>query len=298
MLDKRYYLGIDGGGSKTAFSIIDETNEVVFKNEVGASALDTVSLQTIKERFLEGIKGFNGCVSGVFAGLGGIVNQTQINEIKEIIKGLPVCDENTKIDAGNDVINALYGGLGGKDGIILIAGTGSVCFGKNKDLYARSGGYCYQEGDAGSGYDLGMSALRHLARVLDGRCEETEFSKDLISATNCNSYETLAAYFMNASRTQVASLSKIVTKHQDNIYAKKIISNGVNEVLEMIKAVFNRLNFTDETVELSVIGSLGNANTLYKEMLLEGLKQISSKIVFVEKRFDADYGSALKAKEV
>ena len=209
-----------------------------------------------------------------------------------------MCDENTKIDAGNDVINALYGGLGGKDGIILIAGTGSVCFGKNKDLYARSGGYCYQEGDAGSGYDLGMSALRHLARVLDGRCEETAFSKDLISATNCNSYETLAAYFINSSRTQVASLSKIVTKHQDNIYAKKIISNGVNEVLEMIRAVFNRLNFTDETVELSVIGSLGNANTLYKEMLLSGLKQISSKIVFVEKRFDADYGSALKAKEV
>ena len=298
MLDKKYYLGIDGGGSKTAFSIIDKNNEVVFKKVVGATALDTVSLEIIKERFNEGIEGFNGCVSGVFAGLGGIVNQSQIDKIKEIIRSLPVCNEKTKIEAGNDVINALYGGLGGQDGIILIAGTGSVCFGKNKDIYARSGGYCYQEGDAGSGYDLGISALRYLARVLDGRCNESEFSKDLVNATNCNSYEALANYFINASRTQVASLSKIVTKHQENNYAKKIISNGVSEVLEMIRAVFNRLNFENETVELSVIGSLGNANTLYKTMLLEGLKEISSKIIFVEKRYDADYGSALKAKEV
>ena len=243
MLDKKYYLGIDGGGSKTAFSIIDENNNVVFYKEVGASSVDTVSLEVVKERFNEGVLGFNNKVYSVFAGIGGIVNQTQINEVKEIIKTLPVCDEFTKIEVGNDVINALYGGLGGNDGIILISGTGSVCFGKNKDKYARSGGYCYQEGDAGSGYDLGISALRHLARVLDGRRNETMFSKELIKETNCDSYETLASYFINASRTQIASLSKIVTKYSDDEYARAIIVNGVNEVLEMIKAVYNRLNF-------------------------------------------------------
>ena len=105
MLDKKYYLGIDGGGSKTAFSIIDENNELVFKSEVGASSVDTVSLKTIEERFNEGIKGFNHHVNGVFAGIGGIVNQKQIDDIKEIIRKLPICNESTKIDAGNDVIN-------------------------------------------------------------------------------------------------------------------------------------------------------------------------------------------------
>ena len=298
MLDKKYYLGIDGGGSKTAFSIIDENNQLIFSKEVGASSLDTVSLETIKERFNEGVSGFNNVVSGVFAGLGGIVNQCQIDDVKDIIRNLPICNESTKIDAGNDVVNALYGGLGGNDGIILIAGTGSVCFGKNKDEYARTGGYCYQEGDAGSGYDLGISALKHLARVLDGRCEESEFSLEIQKVTSCNSYETLASYFINATRTQIASLSKVVTKHQENKYAKQIITNGVNEVLEMIKAVFTRLKFDSEIVEFSIIGSLGNADTLYKTMLLKGLPKISNKITFIEKKYEASIGSALKAKEV
>ena len=102
------------------------------------------------------------------------------------MKDLAIVKETTKIKAGNDVINALYGSLGGEDGIIIIAGTGSVSFGKNKDKIARAGGYCYQEGDAGSSYDLGYKALQHLARVIDNRYEETSFSLAHLFQMYCN----------------------------------------------------------------------------------------------------------------
>ena len=59
-------------------------------------------------------------------------------------------------------MNALYGVSEGKDGIIAICGTGSVAFGKKGNAYARSGGYCYQEGDLGSSYDIGRKALPEL----------------------------------------------------------------------------------------------------------------------------------------
>ena len=298
MSDKKYYLGIDGGGSKTAFAIIDEKDELVFFKECGPSSLDTYPLEKIKQVFTEGVNSFPYKVDSVFAGIGGISNQQQIDDVNKILKSLPVCDANTMVNSGNDVINALYGSLKGEDGIVLIAGTGSVCFGKKDDKYARSGGYCYQEGDAGSGYYLGYRALQHLARVIDHRYEETEFSKQLAKEICCFDYQSLASFFINANRTKIASLSKIVTMNQNDKYAKKIIEDAVEEVLLMIKAVYNQLNFEDQKVNFSIVGSLGNADTLYKKLLMDGLKNISPNIYFVQKRCEAYIGSALKAKEV
>ena len=255
MLDKKYYLGIDGGGTKTSFIIIDEENNIVYKKECGPSAIDTVTLNEVKNVFIEGTKDFNHKVESVFIGLGGIANENHILEVENIAKELPLIKENTKIKAGNDVINALYGSLGGEDGIIIIAGTGSVSFGKNKDKIARAGGYCYQEGDAGSSYDLGYKALQHLARVIDNRYEETSFSLALKEATNCYDYSSLAAYFISSSRTQIASLAKVVTKNQDDKFAKRIIINAVDEILLMIKAVYNTLEFNNQEIKFSIIVS-------------------------------------------
>ena len=168
-MSDKYYLGIDGGGTKTSFIIINQDNEIIYRNKTSPSAIDTVSKDDIKKVFIEGTKDFKYKVDSVFAGIGGITNDVERKMIIDIIKELEICDKNTKIDANNDVYNAIYGGLGGKDGIIIIAGTGSVCFGKHNNMTARAGGYSYKEGDGGSSYYLGYRALQHLARVIDGR---------------------------------------------------------------------------------------------------------------------------------
>lgn len=297
MSDKKYYLGIDGGGSKTAFAVIDEDNRVIYYNKQGAGALDTVSLEQLKQVFINGVKDIKVPIYSVFAGIGGISSEEQRQQVIAIIKTLPICNEKTKIDANNDAYNALFGSLGGKDGIVLIAGTGSVCLGKKGYKYVRVGGYCYQEGDAGSAYDIGMNALKYLARVIDHRFEPSDFSLALSKAIECYDYETLTAFFVNASRTEIAVLAKIVTQYSDNEYAKKIIENAVAESLLMIKTAFKQLDI-DEYVSFSIIGSLGNADTLYKQLLIEKLTDISDRIVFKEKEYEAYIGSALKAKEV
>lgn len=297
MSDKKYYLGIDGGGSKTAFAIIDENNNLVYYKECGPSSLDTVSLNKIKEVFIEGTSSFKYQVDGVFAGLGGISSISQQEKINELIASLKIVKPSTKIDSGNDCINALYGSLNGEDGIVLIAGTGSVCYGKHNDKYFRAGGYCYQEGDGGSSYYLGYRALQYLARVIDKRMKKSDLSEALKKEINCYDYSSLASYFVSANRTQIASLSKIVTKYSYCSYAKKIIKDGVDEVLLMIKTVYRELKF-DQEIKFSIIGSLGNADTLYKELLLKGIKKIDERIIFVNKMNEAYFGSALKAKEV
>ena len=296
-MSDRLYLGVDGGGTKTAFALMNDNLEIVSYKEVGPSSLDTVSLETLKSVLIEGTKEINQVVSSVFLGIGGIASKEQENKVCELVRQLKIVDQNTKVEASNDVINALYGALGGKDGMVLIAGTGSVCYGKNGKKTCRVGGYSYKEGDLGSAYDIGYKALQYLAKVIDKRESETSFSKNLKETINCYTYEDLSAYYMKATRTDIASLAKVVTLNEKEEHAKKIIESAVFEVVQMISTCYRELKFEDETT-VSVIGSLGNAETYYRELLLKGIAQISSKLHCERKLYEAYVGSCLKAKEI
>ena len=279
-MEHKYYLGVDGGGTKTAFALINEQKELIYLKEVGPSSLDTVDEQQIINVIYEGTKDINVKVDSIFLGI-----------------GVDIVKKETKIDAGNDIISAFYGALSGEDGIVCIAGTGSVCYAKNKDQNIRIGGINYIEGDPGSAYDLGIHALRYLAKVIDYRKKGGPFADALKDATKINNYEDITKYFIEAKRTDIASLAKLVTENSNDINAKKIIKDSVNELLLMIKTAFKKLHFEGET-KISIIGSLGNSNTLYKTYLLEGIKKISPNLKFVQKRNEAYIGSALKAMEL
>ena len=296
-MSDKLYLGIDGGGTKTAFALMNSDLKIISYKEVGPSSLDTVSFETLKKVLEEGTKDITQTVDSIFLGLGGIYSKEQEMKVCELTKELNIVAPHTKIDASNDVINALYGALGGKDGIVLIAGTGSVCYVKNNGKTFRVGGYCYKEGDLGSAYDLGYKALQYLAKVIDKREEETSFSKRLKETINCYTYEDLTRYYMSATRTDVASLARVVTLEQNEEHAKSIIKSAVSEVLRMISTCYKELKFEENTI-ISIIGSLGNADTYYKELLLEGIKNISSNLHCEKKIYEAYYGSCLKAKEL
>ena len=279
-MEHKYYLGVDGGGTKTAFALINEQKELIYLKEVGPSSLDTIDEQQIINVIYEGTKDINVKVDSIFLGI-----------------GVDIVKKETKIDAGNDIISAFYGALSGEDGIVCIAGTGSVCYAKNKDQNIRIGGINYIEGDPGSAYDLGIHALRYLAKVIDYRKKGGPFADALKDATKINNYEDITKYFIEAKRTDIASLAKLVTENSNDINAMKIIKDSVNELLLMIKTAFKKLHFEGET-KISIIGSLGNSNTLYKTYLLEGIKKISPNLKFVQKRNEAYIGSALKAMEL
>jgi len=291
---KKYYLGIDGGGTKTAFCLIDDNLKVCETIISGPTSIDTVDEQSIKSNLEKALKqiSIDGKIVSCFAGIGGITSREDEEKIIQILKSFSVL-KDAKIKAGNDVINALIGGIGKEEGIVCIIGTGSVCFGVHNGKTHRCGGYCYQEGDAGSSYDLGKKALQHLARVFDKRANASLFSEKIAELSNTFGFTSLVNYFISASRTEIASLAKVVTKYSDNEEAKKIIDNGVDEIILMIKTVYQELNF--ETAELAIIGSLGNADTYYRTKLIQELNKQLPNIKLITNRFDAHYGAALKA---
>jgi len=284
----KYYLGIDGGGTKTSYLVIDENKKIVKEITSLGTAIDTYPIDLVKKRLLKNINSFKYKFSGIYAGIGGITSKKDIELIKHIIASSKNCIG--KVNANNDVTNALEGALNG-DGIILIAGTGAVVYGKNKRTTHRAGGYGYKEGDAGSSYYLGYRALQHLARVVDNRLPLTPFSKELIKDTKCSDFSNLAKFINKADRSYIASLAVIVTKHaKSNKYAAEIINDAIDEVLTMIYTVYRECGF--KKTNFSIIGGLGNANSLYKELLLKGL---NNNIVYIKKKHEASYGASLLA---
>jgi len=291
-----YYLGLDGGGTKTLFTVIDENNNIVYESTCGGSSLDSgIPFDVISVMLAKELEKIPYPISSVFLGCGGMNTKDDHEKVLKFLKGSVINKTCKFYDCGSDVNNALYGALDMHDGIILIAGTGSVAFGKNGNKTFRSGGYCFQEGDAGSAYNLGHKAMEYLARVLDKRLEPSKFSDDLIQATGVDNFEKCVSFFVNVSRSDMAKLAKVVTLNENNKYAREIIINGANETFEMVKAVYKELDFKGETL-FSIIGSLGNASTLYKKWLLANLTQLTPNIKYIDMVNSAGFGSAMKAK--
>lgn len=291
---KELYLGIDGGGTKTAVCVIDEKLNIISQSQSGPSSYDTVS----QEVFVANVKDalskleYDGKIVSVFAGLGGICNQDDANVVINSLKSID-CLKDAIIDVDNDVTNAYYSSFGTEDGIVAIIGTGSVVYGIHNGKSHRCGGYCYQEGDAGSSYDLGRKALQYYAKVIDKRLPETVFSKAIGEFINVHNFADLAHYFVNATRTEIANVARIVTKHQEESEALKIINESVDSMVEMFMGVYNELKF--DNVDFAIIGSLGNAETMYRKLLFKKLKENVQNVNFVNSKYEAYLGSSIKA---
>lgn len=292
---EQYFLGIDGGGTKTAFTLIDSDKNPVYEATAGPSGLDTVSLDELKVLFETEIGKIPYPIASVFAGIGGIVCDRDCEDVNRVLASVPAL-KSARIDSANDVMSALYGGLDGRDGILLIAGTGSVAFGKYKGKTHRCGGYSYKEGDPGSGYYLGQRALSFYAGVLDGRWEGDALSDAIAKAIGCRDYAALAKFFNECDRTSVAALAPAVTATAGAPSSAEIIQEGIEALAHMIGGVYRALAI-DEACDFCVIGSLGNSQP-YRGMLDARIADRFPLLNSVPVRRSPAYGAALRAMEI
>ncbi len=296
MCDKkeRYALGIDGGGSKTSFTLIDAEGKLIDCFVLGGTAFDTYSPEKIKETFLEAKKRLSFAPSSVFAGIGGIIGETKkkaCNVLLQEVFGAPLYESD------NDCVNALYAISEHGEGIILIAGTGSVSYGEYQEKSARSGGYCYQEGDLGSSYDIGRKALQYFAKGIDGREKQGPLFFAMKEKLGFDDQVSFASFMEKAGRKEIAAFAKIVTENETDPYAEKILLGAAKEAYQMVEAIYRRLNINID-VPFGIIGGLGTADSLYRTSLLKMIEDNLKHLRLYEGEVDPGKGSAKKAKEI
>lgn len=177
-MSKGYLLGLDGGGTKTEVLLCTAEGQVVGHAIGGPSSLtgqreeDAFShiRQTLEEAMAP-LGGLEAPIAAYYAGISGAglpANQQRFRKLLQSL--LPGAEQG---DVGSDAVNALSAGIGGEDGIIAIAGTGSSVFARREGIMHQVGGWGYLLGDEGSGFDLGRRALMAALRCLDGRGPQT-----------------------------------------------------------------------------------------------------------------------------
>jgi N-acetylglucosamine kinase-like BadF-type ATPase len=221
--------------------------------------------ETLRGLITEGVSKIGGTVEDCIAvclGTAGVDRQEEKNIMESIIKSTGY---RGKTIITNDAVTALYGGVGSGEGIIIISGTGSICYGRNsKGEVFRTGGWGHIIGDEGSGYDIGVKALRHIMRSFDGREGETLMASMILGHLNIKSPEGLVPYIYRsgAGKKEIAGLAKIVDEAylSGDSAALNILKEAAFELYLCCKTVVERLDLNYKPVTIAVNGSVLTKN--------------------------------------
>jgi N-acetylglucosamine kinase-like BadF-type ATPase len=258
----RWFLGVDGGQSSTTALIGDETGRVAGMGRGGPC--NHVSSAEARARFTEALGG----------AIGGALQEAGIIEpnFEAACLGLSggPADKDAlvrdqvhaqKYSITNDAVIALMGATAGEPGVIAIAGTGSIAFGRNAEgRTARAGGWGYAFGDEGGAFDLVRQAVRAGLRQEEGWGSATALREALLKATGAPSMNDLVHRFYTPEypRARIASFGKLVDEAARNgdAIARDILHAGAQALATFVAAVRRQLFHRSEHTRVSYIGGV------------------------------------------
>ncbi len=271
------YLGVDGGQSSTKALIGDHTGRVLGAgaagpcNHVGAAEGREKLARAVSESVALACNQAGLTVQDVqfeaacFGMSGGPEDKQAI--LSEILRA-------KQLIVTNDALIALAGSTAGEPGVVTIAGTGSIAFGRNAaGETARAGGWGFLFGDEGGGFDIARQALRAVLRFEEGWGPQTALQGALLDAANAaNANEMLhSLYTREWPRPRVAALAKLVdaVAAVGDPVARDILANAAQQLATLAVSVARRLFPSGETVLVCYIGGVFGSR-----LLLERYRQI------------------------
>ncbi|MGC6424876.1 MAG: N-acetylglucosamine kinase [Lentimonas sp.] len=238
------YLGIDGGGTRTRSLLVSETGEVLGRAVVGPSNVQQVSMENLLENlqllmdltFVDLPKDVE-YISSCY-GLAGAASTENKKEIRKMLVNLkPVPTEKPTLIS--DAHIALIGALANRPGILLVAGTGSICLGRDEfgDIH-RTGGWGPMYDDLGSGSWIGQQAIMAAFQEHDGRRPSGPWQRSILGHLHCASIEDILVKVKNGeiSNSQVSALAPTVIQlaQSGNEAAEAILNHAADELVRAV----------------------------------------------------------------
>lgn len=285
------FLGVDGGGTKTHAVLIDEFGEIVGEGFSGASNPLRVGIERAAGNIFKAAE--NACdvagrtradIVAIECGLAGVRREDLRRSMRQRIS------ENYRIkDIGvvTDAEIALYAVNSGKAALVVIAGTGSICLGRNdKGETAIAGGWGPLAGDEGGGAGIARRALQAVAKAVDGRGSPTILSRYATEYFRTSTPEDVmvAIYTPQTDNAKIAGFARFVVraaKEKDKI-ALEILREGGAELGLAATAVIKKLKLQRKNLPIGFVGSIFRAGKLLTNSLIEVVHQAAPKAYAVE----------------
>jgi len=261
------FLGVDGGGTKTAFALIDRQGQVLARNEQSSAYYLEVGMDGAADVLARGC-------AGLFAAAG-----VTANDVTFAFFGLPAYGEDRAVQAqldalpravlghgrylcDNDMVCSWAGSLACADGISVIAGTGSMAYGRIGGQGARAGGWGELFSDEGSAYWIARAGLALFSRMSDGRAPRGPLHALLRTRLALQDDLDLCQVVygeLKGERSKVAALSRLVSEAAalGDAQAAAILESAALEVAALVDAVRGQLGVEPDTeVTVSYSGGL------------------------------------------
>jgi len=306
--------GVDAGSTKTRVVLADARGRVLGVGTGGTCNLVVNDPVTARKNLGDAFEAAAHSaklslpldLASVFVGSAGIVTQQDKAACGRMLLSLEqICCR--KLELANDIDLVLAGGLGGSEGVALIAGTGSNCVGRRTDGRRwQAGGREWLVDDRGSGFRLGLEAIIAVVRAKDGRDPPTILETPVFEALGIRELEDVI-YRLHGrgsaegliKKQDVAALTPLVIEAatSGDMTAIGIIDREVAELACMIDAVAVKLDLVAKGFRWTVSGSVGNA-----PLILNRLRNMVSlrlpSAAFVRQELPPEFGAVLLAAEL
>lgn len=249
------WLGIDGGGTKTACTLYDESLQPLARTtfstchyaQAGTDGMACVFRDCLAWARRHGLDQDGGVGLGICGyGEGAESDRAIEAAVKAAVGTRPYA-------LVNDVDAAWAAGLELADGIAVIAGTGSIALGVRNGASMRCGGWDYLLGDEGSGGWIGKEALRAFTRQSDGRDQRGPLYHALKRELDLADDFGIIHFAQNHlhDRTRIAALSVLVAQaaREGDASARRIYQQAAKEIAQMVEAIMRGLFAIDESMD-------------------------------------------------
>ncbi len=262
-------LGVEGGGTKTAWCLVERTDATFGVIGQGKLPPSNFRLQTpdrLKAIFRELPREIDR--AGVFlAGCGTAEDRQSLSRL---------CAEiwpNARIITGSDRESGVAAALEHGDGIVVSAGSGSSVTGRRGERIEGAGGWGHILGDTGGGYFLSIQALRLILREYDLQRVERPFTVKILQALSLNNFDELVRWAQTADKMEVALLTRVVFEAAagGDPRITEIIENGAQALCDYTETIASRLHLLAPKVML--MGGLFYRDSIYTHAFRRRLKK-------------------------
>lgn len=297
-MSEKYFIGIDGGGTRTTAVVTDSSGKElarsggdagrvnVLEPEAGAHILADLAAHALAEARVTDLP----CV--LCCALAGAGREPERVSVERALASLRIAEQ---VHVVSDFEAALHDAFGAQQGILVIAGTGSSAWGRASDgRCVRAGGWGHIIGDEGSGYALGRTALMLAMREFDGRGENAGFMPAVLALTGVQTEEGLVRWAAAAGKGDVAALAPIVfdAARRGSLSAQDAIEDAAAEIAMHVAALYDRLGPWDAPPAVALAGGLIEPGRPMREAVLREIEALTIPVGIVEDRIDAARGAA------
>jgi N-acetylglucosamine kinase-like BadF-type ATPase len=299
------YLGVDGGGSKTALALIDDGGYVIARATAPTSYYFNDGFAIVEKSLAQGVTDI--CtqagiattdIDAAFFGLPGYGEASgdieQLNKVPAGVLG------HNRYSCDNDMVCGWAGSLAGEDGINVISGTGSMTYGERNGVGHRVGGWGELFGDEGSAYWIATQGLNAFSRMSDGRLPRGplhQFMKQRLEVVGDLDVVSLVIDTWKGNRSKIAALATTVAEaaRADDEASKAILFKAAEELVALIETTRTLVGFTDsEVVPVSYSGGMFSDDG-FRTLFVTVLQGAPAKYDLQRPRLDPAVGAALYA---